>query len=187
MNDGRQPLAVLFGVGVIYVAVSAALGRVDVVAVVLVAICAVIVAHLWVRAGRFREADGATGDEPARAPSGQHVSASIRIDRPAGGYANRLRRFKIVIDGEPVGRLSPGEGRTFDVPAGSHTVCATIDWCRSRKLTLERSERDNAHLVCGNPPLATPLAIFWITLGCRRFPQLAVMAGSQQPQAAGRR
>jgi hypothetical protein len=196
MNNGRQPLTVLFGIGVINVALSAAFGRVDVVAFVLFGMCAVIVARLWIGARTSRERapllrvtspSAADGDESSRGPSAEHMTASIHIDRPAGGYANRLRQFKIVIDGEAVGGLSPGEARTFDVPAGSHTVCAKIDWCRSRKLTLELSERDKAHLVCGNPPLASVLAIVWITLGCRRFPQLAVMAGSQQPQAAKRR
>ncbi len=177
------------GTAVVVVVLSAAVGKVDGVALGFVAVAAIGVAHLWIRAGISRDQTPVSGarvdhaaesDQPRRTV-GPHASASIRIVRPAGDYASRMRQFVIVIDGEAVGGLSEGEAQTFAVSAGTHTVRAKIDWCRSRRLTLDLSEHDQAQLVCGNPPLATMLAIFWFTLGCRRYPQLALRVASAKP------
>jgi hypothetical protein len=37
----------------------------------------------------------------------------------------------IYVDGEKIGALANGEVKTFDIPEGSHSIKAKIDWCSS--------------------------------------------------------
>jgi hypothetical protein len=100
--------------------------------------------------------------------------ALIEVRRPDAGYACRLRDFKIAIDGQHRGGVGRGRAEIFEVSAGTHQVRAGIDWCRSRKVGLTVGPGDHAVLVCRNPPFAAPLWMFWATLGCRRYPLLAL-------------
>jgi hypothetical protein len=51
----------------------------------------------------------------------------IRVRRRQGFYRDRLRRYRVRIDGSPVGKIAEGETRDFFVPPGEHRVRLTID------------------------------------------------------------
>lgn len=56
--------------------------------------------------------------------------ATIKIQRTSE-YNNRMREFKIFVDGQQVGIIANGETKEFATMAGQHTVTAKIDWCSS--------------------------------------------------------
>jgi len=48
------------------------------------------------------------------------------------GYADRLRAYKIVLDGVVIGMIGNGETKTFPIVPGPHSLSLKIDWCGSK-------------------------------------------------------
>src|SRR5271156_3708012 len=48
------------------------------------------------------------------------------------GYADRLRAYKIVLDGAAIGTIRNGETKTFPIFPGPHSLSLKIDWCGSK-------------------------------------------------------
>ena len=86
--------------------------------------------------------------------------------------ASRYRAFKIAIDGQSKGAVRRGETQVFEVAAGTHAVQARIDWCCSRVVRLTLGPGERANLLCRNPRLVRVFALYWTTLGYRRYPVL---------------
>jgi hypothetical protein len=59
--------------------------------------------------------------------------ASLAIARDSG-YADRLRAYQIVLDGERIGEIRDGEIKEFSIPSGKHTLSLKIDWCGSENV-----------------------------------------------------
>jgi len=102
------------------------------------------------------------------------TGARIVIERPAVGPSDRMRGYRVLVDDEAVGVLLPG--RTIEVPVepGEHVVQLRIDWTRSRAVPVRAEPNDVVRLE-GRPRPAWA-ALFWITLGARRYPSLRVAA-----------
>jgi hypothetical protein len=56
------------------------------------------------------------------------------------GYADRLRVYKIVLDGAVVGTIGNGETKTFAVVPGKHSLSLKIDWCGSKPVTFAAAD-----------------------------------------------
>jgi hypothetical protein len=57
------------------------------------------------------------------------------------GWRDKIRKYRILIDGVEIGRLAEGETIIRDVEDGSHVLEARIDWCGSPQFRFEaRSE-----------------------------------------------
>lgn len=52
-------------------------------------------------------------------------------------FVDMMRDYKVFIDGEYVGTVSNGETEAFDLSDGHHLVHFEIDWCRSKKMSLD--------------------------------------------------
>jgi hypothetical protein len=88
------------------------------------------------------------------------MPAAIHVDRQAGGYTDRARAYKVLVDGEERGTVKQGEGVEIEVEPGSHEVQMRIDWAGSRTLEVDLTEGERAEFVCA--PNANPLtAIFY--------------------------
>jgi hypothetical protein len=88
------------------------------------------------------------------------MPAVIHVDRQAGGYTDRARAYKVLVDGEERGTVKHGEGVEIQVEPGSHTVQMKIDWAGSRTHEINLGEGDRAEFVCA--PNASPLtAVFY--------------------------
>lgn len=97
--------------------------------------------------------------------------ASVEVRRDFGGLTDHLRSYEVVIDGEVVGRLRPGESRAFEVAPASHEVFLKIDWCRSEKAGVRLTAGQTARFRCAaRANLFTDL--YWATLGRRRYIEL---------------
>lgn len=61
--------------------------------------------------------------------------AIIRVQR-SREYNNRMRDYKIFIDGKQVGTIANGETKDFETTLGQHIVTAKIDWCSSPDISV---------------------------------------------------
>jgi hypothetical protein len=79
------------------------------------------------------------------------VGATCRLRLVRGsGYAYRLRRYKIFIDGAQVGTIARDAVLDLEVPSGPHTIEARIDWGRSQPLTIEATPDQRIEIEVSN-------------------------------------
>lgn len=76
------------------------------------------------------------------------VPATVAVHRDATGRRDRLRQYKVVIDGREVGRV--GRDSTWDGPieAGDHSLYLKIDWCSSPPVTFSVKAGEAARFLC---------------------------------------
>jgi hypothetical protein len=92
--------------------------------------------------------------------------ATIKIQRTAE-YNNRLRDYKIFIDGQNVGTIANGETKEFETNAAQHTITAKIDWCSSQDISIEVKENQTKILKVSGYKYGrfiTPISIVIIVL-----------------------
>ena len=89
----------------------------------------------------------------------------IRVTRTKS-YADRLRAYRILVDGVECARLHAGDSIDIPVASGSHTVIAKVDWCGSTPVNLTTDSNSTTTLECASnlQGLRIFLAIFYITL-----------------------
>ena len=73
----------------------------------------------------------------------------ITISRKRG-YADKIRKYKVIVDNNYLGTINAGETKDFEVPPGKHTIYLKIDWCRSNKLDFNLSENEVIEFDCGS-------------------------------------
>jgi hypothetical protein len=104
--------------------------------------------------------------------------AEIVVSRPEEPWSNRLRSYKIVIDGETLASLGRGQEATVAVAAGHHKVWAKIDWCRSGEVPLDLGENARAYLRCQSsfqPSFIFPKAWLYVTIRRKRYLDLRLL------------
>lgn len=90
---------------------------------------------------------------------------TIRISRVAGQYADKLRAYRVVIDGTAVGKVKAGEKQSFAVEAGRHVVQLRLDWGRSRKLEVDVVDAGEVELQCQARHALDATLHSWVLLG----------------------
>lgn len=73
-----------------------------------------------------------------------HITGTLIVERPKGGWQDLLRSYTIRVDGSKIGSLRRGQSVTLELPAGSHVVDARIDWSGSPELTVEIEPNDTS-------------------------------------------
>ena len=81
----------------------------------------------------------------------------ITINRDSG-YVDRIRAYKVVLDGNVVGKIKNGQQIKLDVAPGNHQIYLKIDWCRSNTVEFEIDE-DIIDFECGSSLRGSK---FWI-------------------------
>jgi hypothetical protein len=66
------------------------------------------------------------------------------------GFADRLRSYKIVINGMQVGTMANDTVLDLEVPSGPLTIQARLDWCRSRPLMIEAAPNQRIEIEVSN-------------------------------------
>ncbi len=61
--------------------------------------------------------------------------SKIKLSRDSG-YADRVRKYKVICDGEEVAQVGNGETIEFETAPGEKEIYLKIDWCRSNKVTV---------------------------------------------------
>ena len=69
-------------------------------------------------------------------PTEKEHAGEIHIYRQPA-YADSLRAYTVLLDGEAVGAVLAGATCTVIAPEGKHIVKLTIDWCESNPITVE--------------------------------------------------
>jgi hypothetical protein len=85
--------------------------------------------------------------------------ALVEVSRDRGGYRDRLRAYRVLIDGTEVGRIRAGQRASYEVPAGHHTVELRVDWASSPTLEADLAEAEILKLSCG-PSGRAAMALF---------------------------
>jgi hypothetical protein len=67
--------------------------------------------------------------------------ATIKIQRTSE-LNNRLRDYRIYIDGEKIGTIADGETKNFIISSGQHSIIAKIDWCSSPEISFNIIDTD---------------------------------------------
>jgi hypothetical protein len=96
------------------------------------------------------------------APGGSVISVSRR----PGGWRDRLRRYRVMIDGQQVAWIKNGQQVDVPVTPGRHTVFLQISWARSPRLEVDAAPGQTVSLQCAptNMPPVGPGADAYIDL-----------------------
>jgi hypothetical protein len=104
-----------------------------------------------------------------------HPTARIRLIRH-GGYVDMFRSYRIYADGQERGRIGRNSVLELEVPSGSVTLEARLDWCRSQPLKIVAPAGQTVAIEAVNNwgPL---LALWGVTFGCRSYLKLEPASG----------
>jgi hypothetical protein len=67
--------------------------------------------------------------------------ALLRIVRDSG-YADRLRAYKVIVDGKTAGEIRNGEAKEIPISGGQHDLSLKIDWCGSKTIQFTVADGD---------------------------------------------
>ncbi len=96
------------------------------------------------------------------------AQGKITVERRFVGYMDRLRAYRVMVDGQEIGRVKNGETATYDVTPGQHQVQLGIDWARSPSLTVNVGPGEEIRLLAA--PKANPFtALYYITFGRNQY------------------
>ena len=71
--------------------------------------------------------------------------AKIILNRPSQ-WMNRMRSYKVSINGKQIGTVKNGSSEEFPVEPGNNSVECKVDWYRSRPFTMTLKEGETAYL-----------------------------------------
>jgi hypothetical protein len=74
----------------------------------------------------------------------------MHIHRADEKWKDRLRAYKVVVDGRVVGKIKRGETKSFELEPGQHEVYAKIDWTQSQTLRIDVGAGDKVDLTVSN-------------------------------------
>ena len=78
----------------------------------------------------------------------------------ASAYADRVRAYKVMLDGQQVGEIRNGETKSFPVPAGAHALHLKIDWTTSQPVTFDVAPGDTIRFACSPKGNALSAMVF---------------------------
>jgi hypothetical protein len=73
---------------------------------------------------------------------------SIEIARRPALWRDRLRAYKVILDGSEVGKIRDGQAIDLRVSPGKHDLRLKIDWSGSQGLTFEASASEIIRFEC---------------------------------------
>jgi hypothetical protein len=95
------------------------------------------------------------------------AQGTIQLERPTA-YVDKLRAYKVMVDGTEVGTIKQGTTEAFTVVPGSHEVQLKLDWALSPPLTVDVPAGGTTELRCR--PRGNPLTALWYsTFGRKRY------------------
>jgi hypothetical protein len=96
--------------------------------------------------------------------------AKLRIVRH-GGYADMIRAYKILVNGEAAGAISRNAVLNLEVPSGRLKIEARVDWGRSQPLVIDAVPGQAVTVEVSNHRGAW-LSLWAITFGARSYLEL---------------
>jgi hypothetical protein len=74
--------------------------------------------------------------------------AIVRVTRVTAPVQDRLRSYRVELDGIVVGKLGSGETTDFDVAPGHHRIRIRASWTGSQALSFQVKKGAVAHFEC---------------------------------------
>jgi hypothetical protein len=65
-------------------------------------------------------------------------------------YADRLRAYKVIVDGSLAGTVGAGQSVSIPMTPGRHTLVLQIDWCGSEEIPFEARTGEHVTFECGS-------------------------------------
>lgn len=95
---------------------------------------------------------------------------TISVSRDSG-YADRLRDYRVLLDGAEIGRLGNGTAKNFEIPSGQHQLMIKVDWGRSNIVVFDFGDSQSARFLCGSNLRGwrLALAIYYMSFGFRNY------------------
>ena len=110
--------------------------------------------------------------QPAASPASPSTGqARLVIERKGGVYTDRLRAYRVLVDGQHVASVRDGEVVATPIDAGDHEVELRIDWARSRRLQVTAVPGGEIRLAA-SPNAAPWSVVFWATVASSRYIRL---------------
>lgn len=104
--------------------------------------------------------------------------AELIVRRCAAKWQDRMRDYRVLVDGSERGRVGNGGEIRVLVEPGRHRVQVKIDWCGSPAVDVDVEEGVAQVLECG--PNATQLTLmYYVFLRPGRY--LTLQLGTRQP------
>jgi hypothetical protein len=98
--------------------------------------------------------------------------AEVVFYRPAGGWRDRIRSYRLVIDGEVCGTIRPGREVVVSVKPGRHVAQARIAWTGSPEVTFDATAEQVVRLRV--EPAGTSAEARYQVLGATAWLRLSV-------------
>src|SRR5258708_2235668 len=96
--------------------------------------------------------------------------AQITVRRTTS-YADRLRAYKVRLDGVVVGSVRARDSVTIPVAPGKHSLVLQIDWCGSDQIDFEARPEEQIVFECGSSLTGWRLllALFYVVFKTKRY------------------
>ena len=96
--------------------------------------------------------------------------AQITVRRTTN-YPDRLRAYKVKLDGVVIGSVRARESVTVPVAPGRHSVVLRIDWCGSEQIDFEVQPGQHLFFECGSNLVGwrVLLALFYILFRTHQY------------------
>lgn len=65
-------------------------------------------------------------------------------------YPDRLRSYKVMLDGIIVGSVHAGKSIAIPIAPGTHSLVVQIDWCSSEAINFDVQPHEHIVFECGN-------------------------------------
>lgn len=98
------------------------------------------------------------------------MTTAIRLVRDPGGWVDRLRAYRVVVNGHTRAEIRAGEDCVVEVEPGPAEVFLKLDFCRSETVRLDVPVGTEAQLRCSPRSLVTVL--YGISFGRDRYMRL---------------
>jgi hypothetical protein len=104
------------------------------------------------------------------------MTTTISVSRDSG-YADRLRDYRVLLDGTEIGRIGNGGQKSFEIAPGHHVLIIKVDWCRSNIVSFDLADGKSAQFKCGSSLRGWRLVLtfYYATVGFRNYLWLRVI------------
>jgi len=65
-------------------------------------------------------------------------------------WLNRLKAYRVELNGTEIGRISNGKSEEYQVPAGTNSIECKVNWCGSTPLNLDIKPGETIYLKVGS-------------------------------------
>jgi hypothetical protein len=95
-------------------------------------------------------------------------NAYVEVVRQANPWRDRMRDYRILLDGTETGKVSWNSSWLYSVSPGQHRLRLKLDWCWSPEVSFSVQSDETASFICG-PSGGTWRIYYDGTIGRKRY------------------